>query len=55
MMRWRSWKNGHTDELPRAGADAARVRPCDMWASARFDEWTRIAREVITEQAGAIS
>ncbi len=30
--------NGYTDELPAAGFDPQRVRPCDMWASAESQE-----------------
>ncbi len=30
--------NGYTDELPAAGFDPKRVRPCDMWASAEAQE-----------------
>ena len=30
--------NGYTDELPAAGFDPQRVRPCDMWASAEAQE-----------------
>ncbi len=30
--------NGYTDELPAAGFDPNRVRPCDMWASAEAQE-----------------
>ncbi|NLH00203.1 MAG: hypothetical protein GX491_22830 [Chloroflexi bacterium] len=29
---------GYTDELPKAGFDPERVRPCDMWASAESQE-----------------
>ncbi len=30
--------NGYTDELPAAGFDPQRVRPCDLWASAESQE-----------------
>ncbi len=33
---------GYTDELPAAGFDPARVRPCDMWASAESQELAQV-------------
>ena len=30
--------NGYTDELPQPDYDPARIRPCDMWASAESQE-----------------
>lgn len=37
--------NGYTDELPAAGFDPARVRPCDMWASAEAQELAQVSPE----------
>ena len=34
--------NGYTDELPKTDSDPARVRPCDMWASAESQELARV-------------
>lgn len=34
---------GYSDELPKAGFDPQRVRPCDMWASAESQELTRVS------------
>ena len=34
--------NGYTDELPQPGFDPARVRPCDMWASAEAQELAQV-------------
>jgi len=34
--------NGYTDELPAAGFDPDRVRPCDMWASAEAQELAQV-------------
>jgi hypothetical protein len=38
--------NGYTDELPRADADPARVRPCDMWASAEAQELAQVSPDM---------
>ncbi|HET6427248.1 MAG TPA: hypothetical protein VFJ30_02475 [Phycisphaerae bacterium] len=35
--------NGYTDQLPAAGFDAGRVRPCDMWASAESQEFAGVS------------
>lgn len=35
--------NGYTDELPAAGFDPKRVRPCDMWASAESQELAQVS------------
>ncbi len=35
--------NGYTDELPLPGADSARARPCDMWASAEAQEMAQVS------------
>jgi len=37
--------NSYTDELPRPGADPARARPCDLWASAEAQELTLVSPE----------
>jgi hypothetical protein len=34
---------GYTDELPAAGYDPARVRTCDMWASAESQEMAQVS------------
>jgi hypothetical protein len=34
--------NGYTGELPAPGFDPARVRPCDMWASAESQELAQV-------------
>ena len=34
---------GYTDELPQAGFDPARVRPCDLWASAEAQEMAQVS------------
>jgi hypothetical protein len=41
--------NGYTDELPRPDADPARVRPCDMWASAEAQELALVSPEMHDE------
>lgn len=43
--------NGWTNELPRAGFDAAKVRPCDMWASAESQELAQVSPEMHAEFA----
>ncbi len=35
--------NGFTDTLPAPGFDPARVRPCDMWASAEAQEMAQVS------------
>lgn len=35
--------NSYTDELPRPGADPARVRPPDLWASAEAQEMAQVS------------
>ena len=35
--------NGYTDELPPAGYDPDRVRPCDIWASAEAQEMAQVS------------
>ena len=42
---------GYTDELPRAGFDPARVRPCDMWASAESQEMAQVSPAMHAEFA----
>lgn len=42
---------GYTDELPAAGFDPARVRPCDMWASAEAQELALVSPEMHEEFA----
>jgi hypothetical protein len=34
---------GYTDELPKAGFDPDRIRPCDMWASAEAQEMAQVS------------
>ncbi|MHC5055169.1 MAG: hypothetical protein ACYTKD_10690 [Planctomycetota bacterium] len=41
--------NGYTDELPSEGFDPARVRPCDMWASAESQEMAQVGPELHEE------
>lgn len=41
--------NGYTDELPAEGFDPARVRPCDMWASAESQEMAQVSPELHEE------
>lgn len=43
--------NGYTDELPAPGFDPARVRPCDMWASAESQELAQISPRMHREFA----
>jgi len=43
--------NGYTDELPAPGFDPARVRPCDMWASAEAQELALVSPEMHEEFA----
>ncbi|MBM4033450.1 MAG: hypothetical protein FJ291_16930, partial [Planctomycetes bacterium] len=43
--------NGYTDELPKPGFDPARVRPCDMWASAEAQELALVSPEMHEEFA----
>jgi len=45
--------NGYTDELPAEGFDPARVRPCDMWASAEEQELAQVSPEQHAEFAMA--
>ena len=40
---------GYTDELPAAGFDPARVRPCDMWASAEAQELAQVSPQMHEE------
>jgi hypothetical protein len=40
---------GYTDELPAAGFDPRRVRPCDMWASAEAQEMAQVSPEMHAE------
>lgn len=42
---------GYTTELPKAGFDPARVRPCDMWASAESQELAQVSPEMHNEFA----
>ncbi len=42
---------GYTDELPAPGFDPARVRPCDMWASAEAQELALVSPEMHEEFA----
>ena len=35
--------NGYTDQLPAPGFDPAHVRPCDMWASAKSQEFSTVS------------
>jgi len=41
--------NGYTDELPAPGFDPARVRPCDLWASAEAQELALVSPEMHRE------
>jgi len=41
--------NGWTDELPAPGFDPARVRPCDMWASAEAQELAQVGPRMHVE------
>jgi hypothetical protein len=43
--------NGYTDELPAPGFDPARVRPCDLWASAEAQELALVSPEMHEEFA----
>jgi len=43
--------NGYTDQLPAAGFDTKRVRPCDMWASAESQEFAGVSPEMHQEFA----
>ena len=43
--------NGYTRELPAPGFDAARVRPCDMWASAEAQEFAAVSPRMHEEFA----
>jgi hypothetical protein len=45
--------NGYTDELPAAGFDPQRVRPCDMWASAQSQELAQVSPRQHAEFATA--
>jgi len=40
---------GYTDELPLPDCDPARVRPCDMWASAEAQEMAQVSPEMHAE------
>jgi hypothetical protein len=40
---------GYTDELPKPGFDPARVRPCDMWASAEAQEMAQVSPRMHSE------
>jgi hypothetical protein len=42
---------GYTDELPAPGFDPARVRPCDMWASAEAQELAPVSPAMHAEFA----
>lgn len=42
---------GYTDELPLPDCDPARVRPCDMWASAESQELAQVSPEMHAEFA----
>jgi hypothetical protein len=42
---------GYTDELPAPGFDPARVRPCDLWASAEAQELALVSPEMHEEFA----
>jgi hypothetical protein len=42
---------GYTTELPAAGFDGARVRPCDMWASAESQEMAQVSPRMHAEFA----
>ena len=41
--------NGYTDELPAPDFDPARVRPCDMWASAEAQEMAGVSPKMHAE------
>ncbi len=41
--------NGYTYELPKPGFDPARVRPCDMWASAEAQELALVSPQMHAE------
>jgi hypothetical protein len=43
--------NGYTDQLPAPGFDPARVRPCDMWASAESQELAQVSPRMHAEFA----
>ena len=43
--------NGFTDELPKPGFDPARVRLCDMWASAETQEFAQVSPRMHAEFA----
>jgi hypothetical protein len=43
--------NGYTDELPAPGFDPARVRPCDIWASAESQELAGVSPRMHREFA----
>lgn len=43
--------NGYTDELPAPGFDPARVRPCDLWASAESQEFAQVSPRMQVEFA----
>ena len=43
--------NGYTTELPAAGFDPARVRPCDMWAASEAQELAQVSPEMHEEFA----
>jgi len=43
--------NGYTDALPAPGFDPARVRPCDMWASAESQELAGVSPRMHREFA----
>jgi hypothetical protein len=43
--------NGWTDQLPAAGFDPQRVRPCDMWASAESQELAQVSPAMHAEFA----
>jgi len=40
---------GYSTELPRADYDPARIRPCDMWASAEAQEMAQVSPEMHAE------
>ncbi len=43
--------NGYTAELPAPGFDPARVRPCDLWASAESQELAQVSPRMHAEFA----
>ena len=43
--------NGYTDQLPAPGFDPARVRPCDLWASAESQELALVSPRMHAEFA----